>query len=225
VRFPEVEQWVRAHLPPAPARVLEVGAGDGTLARSLRGSGYDVTAIDPKSQSADVLPLALSDLDDLHETFDAAVAVVSLHHVEPLEASIERLASVMHDGSPLLVDEFDVSALDERAASWWLAQRIACGAKEPEMPAELVATMRSKIHSLDELVHILRHSFDVGEPERGTYLYRWKLDESLRPAEEELAARGELPRTGARFIASRRARPRPGASPPRARRAQGPSRS
>jgi hypothetical protein len=66
--------------------------------------------------------------------------------------------------------------------------------------------MRAKLHSIDRLVRALRRDYDVGEPQRGTYLYRWKLDESLRPAEEELVAAGELPPTGVRIIARRRPR-------------------
>ena len=204
--FAEVEAWVRAQLPPPPARVLEVGAGNGDLARTLRGLGYDVTAIDPTSESADVEPVALADLPEPPRPYDAAVAVVSLHHVEPLEPSLERLAAVMAPRAPLLLDEFDVLALDERAAAWWLEHRRAHGADESETPAEVVANMRAKLHSIDRLAAAMAQEFEVGRPVRGTYLYRWKLDETLRPAEEELIAAGELPATGARIIARRRAR-------------------
>jgi SAM-dependent methyltransferase len=203
VNFPEVEEWVRAKLPPEPARVLEIGAGEGELARSLRASGYDVTAIDPKSAVADVVPVALIDLPFPELPFDAAIAVVSLHHVAPLEASVERLACMLHPGAPLLVDEFDAAALDERAAAWWLAQRHARGGEDPETPAELGPKMRAKLHSIELLVNMLSRWFEIGEPQRGTYLYRWHLDESLRPVEEELVARGDLPLTGVRIVARR----------------------
>ena len=206
--FAEVEAWVRANLPPAPAQVLEVGAGDGELARALRAAGYDVTAIDPKSDSPDVLPVALADLPDPPRPFDAAVAVVSLHHVDPLEPSMQRLADVTAPSAPLLIDEFDVSALDERTAAWWLEQRRARGGDEPETPAELIETMLAKVHPIELLVDALAPWYEVGEPLRGTYLYRWKLDQSVRPVEERLIAAGELPRTGVRIIARRRSRPR-----------------
>jgi SAM-dependent methyltransferase len=206
VSFDEVDAWVRANLPPSPASILEVGAGDGTLARGLRGDGYQVSAIDPKSESEDVLPVALVDLPDPPRPFDAAVAVVSLHHVEPLAESVDRLAAVMAEGAPLLLDEFDAAALDERAAAWWLEQRRGRGEAEAETPAEVVANMRAKVHSIDLLVRVLGRHYEVGEPERGTYLHRWKLDESLRPLEEQLVAAGALPRTGVRIIARRRAR-------------------
>ncbi len=209
--FVEVEAWVRTNLPPAPAQVLEVGAGDGELARRLRVAGYEVAAIDPKSESPEVVPVALVDAPDPPRPFDAAVAVVSLHHVEPLEPSVQRLAEVTAPGTPLLIDEFDVSALDERAAAWWLDQRRALGGDDAETPAELIETMRAKVHPIDLVVDALTEWYDVGEPVRGTYLYRWKLDESLRPVEEQLVAAGELPRTGIRIVARRRGRRRPSA--------------
>ena len=40
-------QLVKAQLPPPPARVLEVGCGEGRIARSLDELGYRVTAIAP----------------------------------------------------------------------------------------------------------------------------------------------------------------------------------
>lgn len=203
--FAEVGSWVRANLPPAPARVLEIGAGDGELARALRGAGYDVTAIDPKSDSPDVEAVALADLPLPPSPYDAAVAVVSLHHVEPLDESVARLADVLADGAPLLLDEFDVSALDERAAAQWLAWRHALGGDEPESPAELIETMRSKVHSIELLRDALAPHFDIGEPLHGTYLYRWKLGEPVRPEEERLVEAGELPPTGVRIVATRRA--------------------
>ncbi len=203
MNFPEVEEWVRANLPAPPARVLEIGAGEGELARSLRTSGYDVTAIDPKSEVADVKAIALADLPQQGEQFDAAVAVVSLHHVDPLEASLERLASELAPGAPLLVDEFDATQLDKRAAAWWLEQRRARGDEDPETAEELGPKMQARVHSIELIVRVLSRWFELGPPKRGTYLYRWRLDESLRPVEEELVARGELPLTGVRFVARR----------------------
>ena len=54
----DVIAFVRAALPPPPARVLEVGAGDGELAAALAAAGYDVVAIDPASEADGVRPVA-----------------------------------------------------------------------------------------------------------------------------------------------------------------------
>jgi SAM-dependent methyltransferase len=199
---PDVVAFVRAALPPAPARVLEIGAGDGALAAGLAGAGYDVTAIDPESGGEGVQPLALHELEG--GGFDAAVAVVSLHHVTPLARSCKRLAELLEPGAPLIVDEFDVDRLDERAADWWLIQRRAIGSPREESATEHVAMMRDHIHPVARLADELAPWFDVGHPVPGPYLYRRHLDWALRPVEEGLIASGALPATGVRFVAVRR---------------------
>src|SRR5437762_12710581 len=47
----ETELFLRETLPPAPARVLEVGAGDGRLAARLALGGWDVTSVDCSEQA------------------------------------------------------------------------------------------------------------------------------------------------------------------------------
>jgi 2-polyprenyl-3-methyl-5-hydroxy-6-metoxy-1,4-benzoquinol methylase len=201
----DVRAYVRANLPAPPARVLDVGAGEGDLARSLRVAGYDVLAIDPDPRGDDVRAVALHDLDEPDASFDAAVAVVSLHHVEPLEESCARLGELVRPGGTLVVDELDVGAYDGAAAAWWLAQRAALGATAEKTAGEMVAELRHHLHPLTRMAEALSAGgFEVGAPLRGPYLYRWYLNESLRPAEEDLIARGELPAVGARLVGHRR---------------------
>src|SRR4051812_16770327 len=202
---PDVHAYVCTALPPAPARVLEIGAGDGALAAALREAGYDVLAIDPAGGSGVVqIPLI-----EVEGAFDAALAVVSLHHVEPLPESVDRLAAVLAPGARLVVDEFDVGAYDERAARWWLSH-----AGRDRDPEHLVADLRGHLHGVPTIVAELRRWFDVGAPVPGAYLYRWEIDPALRGEEEALIAGGRIPATGARFIATRGSRA-PAAPPPR----------
>jgi SAM-dependent methyltransferase len=201
----ELLAFVRANLPAPPARLLEVGAGDGALAGALAVAGYDVLAIDPQPAGADVRPVALLELDERPASFRAAVAVTSLHHVEPLEESLARLAELLEPGGVLVVDEFDVAAFDERAAAWWLRQRHALGAAEHASAEELVGEHRAHLHPLAKIVAALEPRFDVGAPLYGPYLYRWDLDESLRRVEEKAIARAEIPAVGARLLARLRA--------------------
>lgn len=193
--------FVRASLPPRPARVLEIGAGDGELAQALRDDGYDVLAIDPDPRGEDVQPVALNELDDSIAPFDAALAVTSLHHVEPLEASIARLADELEPGAVLVVDEFDVGTFDEPAAEWWLRQRRTLGGAPEKSAAELVAEHRAHLHPLTRIVAALEPRFEVETPTYGPYLYRWNLAESLRDEEVAAIAGGEIPAVGARFVA------------------------
>jgi SAM-dependent methyltransferase len=190
--------YVRAALPPPPARVLEIGAGDGALAAVLRAAGYDVTAIDPKGGDG-VEQVALRDLDAPARTYDAAVAMVSLHHVVPLGQSLRRLSEVMRHGARLVVDEFDVDLLDERASAWWLGQN-----GHDKKPADHVAEMREHLYSVGQIREELAPWFDLGEPVPGAYFYRWPERPELRDEEERLIAAGELPAVGIRFIAVRR---------------------
>jgi SAM-dependent methyltransferase len=200
---PDLHAFVCANLPAPPARVLEVGAGDGELARALGGTGYDVFAIDPAPGGANVRACTLHELDEPAASFDAAVAVVSLHHVDPLAESLRRLATVLVHGAPLVIDEFDVGAFDTRAAQWWLDQRRTLGGDEQATAEELIEEHRSRLHTLDRILDALDANFDFGTPVRSAYLYRWNLGERLRMPEEELIAQGRIPAVGARVVARR----------------------
>jgi SAM-dependent methyltransferase len=195
---PDAIAYVRSALPPPPARVLEIGAGDGELAATLAGAGHAVTAIDPKGGNG-VLQVPLAELDAPPHSFDAAVAMLSLHHVSPLGLSLRRLSEVLRHGARLIVDEFDVALYDERAAAWWLRH-----ADHVHDAADHVADMREHLHPVAHIRAELDVWFDVGEPVPGAYLYRWYIDPALRDEEERLIAAGELPAVGTRFIATRR---------------------
>src|SRR4051812_40164592 len=95
--------FVRANLPAPPVRLLEIGAGDGELARALAGAGYEVLSIDPDPGGENVRPVALHELDERPGSFDTALAVTSLHHVEPLEESLAHAAELLAPDGVLLV--------------------------------------------------------------------------------------------------------------------------
>lgn len=195
---PDAIAFVRAALPPPPARVLEIGAGDGELAAILTSAGYDVTAIDPKGRDG-VLQVALAELDAPQRSFDAAVAMLSLHHVVPLGQSLRRLSEMLRHDARLVVDEFDVDLYDERAAAWWLNHQ-----GHAKDAADHVAEMREHLHPVAHIRAELDVWFDLGELVPGAYLYRWYIDPALRDEEERLIAAGDLPAVGTRFIAIRR---------------------
>jgi SAM-dependent methyltransferase len=199
---PGVLAFARGALPAPPARILEIGAGAGELAAALREGGLDVTAIDPNAENGtDVERVALIDADG---DYDAAIAVVSLHHVEPLAQSCAHLAELIEPGGVLAIDELDIRRYDERATAWWLHQRSAAGHDDDHTPESILDGMRGHIHALDDVLAALAPHFALGEPVRGPYLHRWHLPPGLREVEERLIGSGDLPATGARLVGIRR---------------------
>jgi SAM-dependent methyltransferase len=197
--------FVRSALPPPPARILEVGAGDGELAAALVAAGHDVVAIDPApSGDSLVRPIALLDLHEPAASFDAAVAVVSLHHVEPLEPSCAHLGALVRPGGTLVVDEFDVGAFDAIAAAWLCARRHELGREAPHVPAAMVADLRDHLHTIERIRAALSAPFELSAGERGAYLHRWDLAPALDRVEEREIAAGRLPAVGVRFTGVRR---------------------
>lgn len=195
--------FIRASLPEPPSRILEIGAGRGELASLLVAAGYRVTAIDPAAEPGshvDQLPLL-----DVSGEFDAAVAVVSLHHLDPLDESCAHLATLIPPGGQLVIDEIDAERYDERAARWWLAQRDGMESHDESDPAAMVRGLREHVHSLTAVCEALRPYFEIGQPVRVAYLHRWELRPSLRDPELELISEGLLPAVGARFVAIRKA--------------------
>ncbi|MHB1837435.1 MAG: class I SAM-dependent methyltransferase, partial [Solirubrobacteraceae bacterium] len=168
-------------------------------------------SIDPSAQpGSGVEPIPLLEADG---EFDAAVAVVSLHHVEPLAESLAHLAGLLVPGARLVIDELDVDRCDEPALRWWLAQRTALRLGAPHddapdadarKPEEIVAEMRAHIHTLETVRATLSTHFEIGESVRGAYLHRWALAPSLREPELEQIAEGRIPAVGARMVAIRR---------------------
>ena len=198
----DLVSFVMGALPPAPARVLEVGAGSGELAEHLRAHDYDVLAIDPTGSPPGVTPVALNDVDEPAGSFAAALAVLSLHHVEPLTDSCRRLAELVPPGGVLVIDEFDTAAFDLTAAHWRLERRYADDAERAHAKA-MLNDLHAHLHPLAKVLAALGTWFEFGELERGPYLYRWGLTPETRAAEEEAIASGQLAATGARVVGQR----------------------
>jgi SAM-dependent methyltransferase len=198
----DVVAFVRSSLPQPPARVLEIGAGEGELALALDAAGYDVTAIDPAAEPGSHVQRV--SLLEVSGSFDAAVAVVSLHHVEPLAESIAHLAKLLPPEATLVIDEIDIDRYDERATGWWLGQRRALGYPEADRDATgMLAFLREHIHPLSSIEAALRPHFAFGPPVRGPYLHRWEVGTGLWEAEVDLIAEGLLPAVGSRQVATR----------------------
>ena len=193
--------YVRGQLPPAPARVLEVGCGEeGGVAPALAAAGYDVLAIDPRAPEGPLYRrVSLEELDD-SGPFDAAVAGRVLHHVDQLAPAVEKLARL----APLLIlDEFASDRIDAAARDWYREQyrNLAVGRAAPRAPRDLEewAAAHPGLHAYETLRRELDVRYDERDFRWGPYLYRWLRDPVTKMHEEELIAAGALQPIGFRY--------------------------
>jgi SAM-dependent methyltransferase len=105
IEFARTRELLERHLPPAPARVLDIGGGPGAYSAWLAGGGYEVTLIDPvpihvsdaaalAARSARPFTATLGDARDLEQmdaSFDVALLFGPLYH---LPERAERLRAL-----------------------------------------------------------------------------------------------------------------------------------
>jgi SAM-dependent methyltransferase len=108
--------FVLSQLPRPPARVLEVGCGEGDLAWALDAAGYDVVAVDPEAPEGRIFRRTTIEAFDEPGPFDAVVAILSLHHVENLGAVLDKLARLTE--GPLILNEFAWDRREPMTPEW-----------------------------------------------------------------------------------------------------------
>jgi SAM-dependent methyltransferase len=119
----DVASFVEAQLPPTPARVLEVGCGEGHLARAVARLGYGIVAIDPQAPDGDIFePVPLEEFAG-RGPFDAVLANGALHRIPDLAGALDRVARLLRPGGRLIVREHAWERMDEPTARWYLEQR------------------------------------------------------------------------------------------------------
>ena len=189
--------------------MLEVGCGDGALARELAAAGYDVMAIDPAAPEGEIFrQIKLEDLEE-EEHFDAVVARASFHHMTNLDANVERVARAL-DAGPFVVDEFAWDRLDAPTAEWYEGQRraLAAAGRETSRPgAAEWADHHAGVTPHDELLRALRARFDELAFTWVPHLYRYLDGVASAGLEETLIESGAIQALGFRFVGIPRATP------------------
>ena len=202
------------HLPAPPARVLEVGCGGGELALALAGAGYDLTAIDPRAPEGPIFrQVALEDFS-ADGRFDAVVASVSLHHLERLDAAVDRIAELLEPGGLLVMEEFAKERLVGTTARWYHRQRqafAAIGMHDKPVPDDFDAWLarwhddHADVYPLVDVRRAIERRFNARHAEWGPYLFDHWLHDAIEPLERALIAAGAIDATGFRYVGEPRA--------------------
>ncbi|OIJ64972.1 class I SAM-dependent methyltransferase [Streptomyces mangrovisoli] len=117
VAFEDVHGAVLDLLPPAPAKVLDVGAGTGRDAAALAARGYEVAAVEPVTELRQVAQRlhpdanirwvqdALPDLSRPEGPFDLVLLSAVWMHLPPATRlrAMERLAALLAESGLLVV--------------------------------------------------------------------------------------------------------------------------
>jgi SAM-dependent methyltransferase len=115
--------FVSASLPPAPARVVEIGCGPlGGFVPMLEPAGYQATGVDPEAPQGPSYRQVEFERYDLPGRVDAIVACASLHHVADLGATLDLVAAALVPGGVAVIVEWARERFDEATARWCFAR-------------------------------------------------------------------------------------------------------
>lgn len=118
-------EFLSAHLP-ARSRILEIGCGEGHVARELLNRGYEVTGVDPDPEAVRrAKRMGVAAVEAAWPEFecadvDAVVFTRSLHHISPLPDAVRRAHQVLRPEGRLLVEDFAFDEADDATIEWFL---------------------------------------------------------------------------------------------------------
>jgi SAM-dependent methyltransferase len=120
--------FVRARIPAAPARVVEIGCGPlGGFVPMLESAGYQATGVDPEAPPGLSYRKVEFERADVPGPVDAVVASVSLHHVADLGVMLDLVDAMLAPGGTVVIVEWARERFDEATARWCFARL-----REPE---------------------------------------------------------------------------------------------
>ena len=201
------EEFAREHLPPPPARVLEVGCGQGALTTALAVAGYDALGIDPLAPQQDRFRrIRLEDVDDPNGSYDGIVAARSLHSIRDLAHAVDRIAALLAPAGVLVVDELAWNRIDEPTLDWLYGQRRALAAAgqgtAPDSPDSLRAEWEADhlgIHGYEALRRELDARFEMRAFAWTAFLHRLVGGVATEVLEQALIDAGAIQALGFRY--------------------------
>ena len=199
--------FARGHLPSPPARLLEVGCGQGELTTALAVAGYDVLGIDPLAPEGDGFRrIRLEDLEAHAGPFDAVVASHSLHHMRDLDHALDRIVALLRPGGVLVLDEHGWDLADEETLDWlYNQQRALAAAGHGEGPASLGALREEweaehlGLHGFRAMREAVAERFEELEFARTPFLHRLLGGVATEVLEQALVDAGAIQALGFRY--------------------------
>jgi len=183
--------------------VLEVGAGDGAVARALAGRGYEVTALDesldapehsvaagaPAHEHRAAVTWVRADFHhyETDRPFDAVLFTRSLHHMPPPGRALDRARAALADGGIVIAEEFAFDRVNVHTARWLYdleSVLVAAGIVAPP-PLESAAERRplarwrqehlsdTPLSTGHDMLAAARERFELTAVEEAPYLYRY----------------------------------------------------
>lgn len=207
-------RFVERALPVRVARVLEIGCGDGRLARRMNGRADELIAIDvdpacvaaARARGVDARVADWMTFDG--GCFDAILFTRSLHHIAPLEAAVDRAAHHLLQPGTLIVEDFAFAEIAPTPVGWLcgvgraLRDEGVVDLSRSSFVAELLASDEplevwrrhhgsdgNQIHTADAMSAAIRARFAGVHEESAPYLYRYLCGVLSGPDAAENAAR------------------------------------
>ena len=199
----ETLAFVAPELPEPCSRVLEVGCGEGDLARRLTAPGRAVVGLDTSAEAVararaagvDARQVDWLELED-GEPVDAVLFVRSLHHMSDLDAAVAKAAARLRPGGRVIVEDFAFAEVDARTAEWIRSVlRVLEAAGRVAAPADTRAFRllaegdaldlwfedHHDIHPATAMAAALENHFRIRLRAEAPYLYRY-VEPCLAPA-------------------------------------------
>jgi SAM-dependent methyltransferase len=213
--------FVRAQLPPVPARVLEIGCGPlGGFVPALLDGGYEVVGVDPEAPEAPAYQRIEFERYAPPRPLDCVVASTSLHHVADLDDVLDRVAAALAANGKLVVVEWAWERFDQATARWcfdrlpaatpatepgWLHHHRDQWVASRQPWEEFVRAWADAegLHDGREIMRGLDARFDRQLHATGPYFFA-DLDGVSEADEQGAIDAGEIQATGIRYVGRRR---------------------
>ena len=230
----ETLDFVTLHAPRGGS-LLEVGCGEGHLSAELARLGYGVIGLESNRERAVLTSLrrvstVLAEWPRFESVpFDAIAFTRSLHHIEPLRASVVQARALLRPGGVLLIEDFAVHEVRQTDLDWFceVIRSQAARSLLVDAPGELVTQLRDSkdpvsvwterhehLHPFAAIEQTVREEFAIERVSIAPYFYRYfvyvlpptrdatEFLETVFEEESNLVEEGEIVGLGRRIVGS-----------------------